>query len=174
VELNVHHKTLRLHNPSSYERDDVNWQPFYYYNRLPCIRCRFEGGREGLFLLDTGAARTLEFYAPAVQHYDLLKDRRTSQIFEYNYAAKDRISTGGVGELEWFEMGGCRLANLKDVHFAGDGKEKPFTNRTPCGSIGLGLLEDFKVIFDYPHKRIAFIRLRDGAKESPTTQAADR
>lgn len=143
---------VALHDPASFKLDDAEWTGIEITDRVPAVRASFDRG-EGLFRLDTGANTALTFHAPTVERMKLLDDRKTTDAM-----------LGGVGgaikakaaTLDWFTIGGQRLEKLAAT-FALENKGA-FANPDIDGNIGAGILRNFKLVFDYPHERMAFIK----------------
>lgn len=170
IELNIRKRTLRIHDPTEYERDDVEWVPITFNNRLPRIPCEFEGSHRGFFLVDTGSIHPVEFTSAAVKHFGLLDDRKTRRTKSAN--VRGEVTTVRSGTLEWFKIGSQRVSEVQDVIF-GLASNEQYSENSNAGAIGLGLLKGFKVIFDYPHKRVAFIRLPGHEEAGCSTQQGD-
>lgn len=152
AEVDMGHATIALHDPSAYTLDAGEWSGVEITDRVPAVRASFDQG-EGLFRLDTGANTALTFHAPTVERMKLLDGRATTDTM-----------LGGVGgaikakaaTLEWFTIGGQRLEKLAAT-FALENKGA-FANPDIDGNIGAGILRNFKLVFDYPHQRMAFIK----------------
>ncbi len=75
-------------------------------------------------------------------------------------------TTGGVGgsqesrtgKLAWFELAGRHFEGL-DVEFSG-ARRGAFSDVYTMGNIGAGLLREFRIIFDYGNRRVAFAPLK--------------
>lgn len=131
---------------------------------IPVVRARFEGV-EGLFRLDTGSDRTVSLHAPAVERYKLLSGRETAAS---QTGGIDGSQASRTGRLAWFEFAGRRFAAL-DVEFASSG-EGVFSDLYTTGSIGAGLLREFRIVFDYGKRRAAFLPLnqaRPAGEDAP-------
>ncbi len=105
VEFELQKSAIRIHNPARYSSDGVKWQELFFANRLPCTLCRFEGDREGLFVIDSGFPGCLTFNAPAVDKYKLLDGRKTTTSSSDSFSllsSRYKVITGGI---EWFELG---------------------------------------------------------------------
>lgn len=153
VEIDIASEAVAIYEPASYKQEGAQWQELFFSGRLPSVRARFEGEREGLFVLDTGSYMTLSIHGPTVERYRLLSGRETS--------ASNSSGVGGTrssrrGKLAWFELAGLRFNNL-EVDFAGTG-EGAFSDDYTAGNIGVGVLQSFRLIFDYANKRIAFVK----------------
>jgi hypothetical protein len=145
---------VEIHAPAAHALPaGGSWARLAIDDRLPCVEARFEGDRTATFRIDTGANGTLSFQADAVERWGLLEGRETRTTL-----------TGGVGgfvqvpsgELEWFELGGRRLAPVAGVTF----EREPGPLALPphvAGTIGGGLLEPFTMVLDYRGRRVAFL-----------------
>ncbi len=112
--------------------------------------CRFEGNRTGLFQLDTGNAGTVTFYDKFIAEEKLLEGRKV----------KEETTTGAGGaykelssSIEWFELAGYRFENPQ-AGFRISG----FSREGGVGNVGREFLSVFTVVFNYPERRIAFLR----------------
>jgi hypothetical protein len=151
-ELDLKEPSLRLHDRESYTLPAGQWQPLVLHQRIPCVRCEFEGGHDGLFRFDTGAGKAIVFHTPAVERLKLLEGRSTRAM-----------SIGGVGgtvEAQVGKVGGFRPAGRT----VGDatalfvtGKAGALTDPYTLGTFGTGLLGPARVVFDYPHSRVAIV-----------------
>jgi len=143
---------IALHDPARFTLARGKWQDLILCHNTPCTRARFEGEREGLFRLDTGANGTVAFHAPAVVSLGLLDGRKVT-----------RSQAGGVGgladskegRLEWFELAGHRFEKpAVSFSLATTGA---FTDVYTTGNIAQEFLAPFRMVLDYPHDRIAFV-----------------
>ncbi|HEV2705356.1 MAG TPA: aspartyl protease family protein [Pyrinomonadaceae bacterium] len=150
VEIDMSTDSVAIHEPTRYRLEGASWQELFFSGRNPVVRARFEG-HEGLFRLDTGAGQTVSMHTPAVERYKLLSGRETR--------ASRSGGVGGsqasrAGKLAWFEFAGRRFEAL-DVEFAGT-SEGAFSDVYTTGNIGTGILREFRIVFDYGNKRVAF------------------
>jgi hypothetical protein len=154
VEIDISNESVALHDPARYRLEGAAWQELLFSGHVPVVRARFEG-REGLFKLDTGSDRAVSLHAPAVERYKLLSGRDTAES-----------QTGGVGgsgesrtgKLALFEFAGRRFESL-DVEFSG-ARQGAFSDVYTTGNIGAALLREFRLVFDYGNKRVAFAPLK--------------
>ena len=143
-------KTIALYDPKSYKLNKGKWQELSYIDVTPAVVCRFEGNREGLFQLDTGTVGTVTFYEKYIKDEKLLEGRKVKE--------ETNVGAGGTyqeltGNIEWFELAGYRFKNPEaSFRVAGLSREGG------AGVIGREFLSVFKIVFDYPDRRIAFIR----------------
>jgi hypothetical protein len=151
VELDLQDPGLRLWEPDGYKLAGAHWQGLVLHQRIPCVRCSFEG-REGLFRFDTGAGQTLLFHAPAVVRLGLLEGRQT--------VATPIGGVGGTvdaraGKLTGFRPAGGRAVDV--TAFFVTGKVGALTDPYTVGTFGAGLLGPARVVFDYARLRVAVV-----------------
>lgn len=143
-------QSIALYEPRSYRLGKGRWQELSYIDVTPAVICRFEGNREGLFQLDTGSTGTVTFYGQYIKDEKLLEGRKVKE--------ETGLGAGGeyqelTGRIEWFELAGYRFKNPSaGFRVAGLSREGG------AGVVGREFLSVFKIVFDYPDKRIAFIR----------------
>ncbi len=150
--VDVRTPAIELHDPLGFELDG-SWHELILYGRHPHVRARFEDEHDGLFRLDTGAGtNAVILHAPTVDHHGMLEGRKLADA---------RIGGAGgtmlvkVGTLESFELAGHRFERPTTI-FARPGSgalDDPYTE----GTIGGGIFGEFVVVFDYSHRRIAFL-----------------
>ncbi|MCC6230591.1 MAG: aspartyl protease family protein [Phycisphaerales bacterium] len=151
-EVDMGKGSVALYDPENFKLDGAAWTEIEITDRVPVVRATFDTG-EGRFRLDTGANTALTFHAPTVERMKLLDNRKATDTM-----------LGGVGgaikakaaTLDWFTIGGQRLDKLTAT-FALENKGA-FANPDIDGNIGAGILRNFKLVFDYPHERMAFIK----------------
>ncbi|HEV7857720.1 MAG TPA: retropepsin-like aspartic protease [Pyrinomonadaceae bacterium] len=143
-------KTIALYDPKSYKLGKGKWQELSYIDVTPAVVCRLEGNRAGLFQLDTGTVGTVTFYEKYIKDEKLLEGRKVKE--------ETNVGAGGTyqeltGHIEWFELAGYRFKNPEaSFRVAGLSREGG------AGVVGREFLSVFKIVFDYPDRRIAFIR----------------
>lgn len=143
---------VELHPPGREPPGTVNWQPVRLYANHPCITARFEGDREGVFMLDTGAAIGLIFSDWAVEEYRLREGRTTSPTA---LGGVGGFQAADAGRVAWIEFAGRRFEDVPAV-FARPGRGI-FSDRYRTGILGNPLTRVFRLVFDYPNSRIAFV-----------------
>jgi hypothetical protein len=143
-------KQIAMHDPATYKLRRGKWQLLSYIDLTPAVVCRFEGNREGLFQLDTGFVGAVTFYDKFIRDEKLLEGRAT----------KDETDTGSggtyqllTGTIEWFDLAGMRFERPK-VGF----RVKGLSREGGAGVVGREFLSPFTIVFNYPARRIAFIR----------------
>jgi hypothetical protein len=154
IEMDLETPRLALFDPQAYDQERVRgrWQKLHQTSRVSCVEAEFEGHR-GIFRLDSGAPGSVVIHAPAVEEFKLLEDRPVQDTM-----------TGGVGGvvkakkgmLKYFDLGGNRTENVPAV-FATQ-RTGAFDSAATLGNIGHDLVKSFKIVFDYQHQRIAFLK----------------
>lgn len=129
----------------------TSWEPLTLDGTVPCIRASFEGDREGIFRLDTGAGDSISFHSPAVARWQLLEGRETGTTMAGGIGGMTSIRTG---KLAWFELGGHRFEAVSAQFYTES--IGAFADHDLDGNVGLGLLGHFKLVFDYGGGRMAF------------------
>lgn len=156
VEMDIPNGSVWLYDPAKYtlpKQGDAKWRELYLQERNACVECTFEGNRKAIFKLDTGDAETVTFHAPTVTRLKLLEGRETR--------ATQNGGVGGLvaareGKIGWFKIGDYRFENpIAGFSLADKGA---FTDIYTAGNVGATFLTPFRVVFDYPHKRIAFVK----------------
>ena len=170
VEVFADTAEVRVFDPAIYEDRTLPWQDIYYTARLPHVRCRFGRDHEALFLIDMGSDVSAKFYGPAVEAFGLL-DKKGKAPGGKKAGSPRKPGTVRRGTLDLLRVGGVRLRNLQGVYYEENEKNAPYDPLQPAGDIGLGVLMKFKVVFDYPNKRVAFVRIRNVDERKPTTSS---
>ncbi|MDX6613533.1 MAG: hypothetical protein QOD75_2719 [Blastocatellia bacterium] len=152
VEVTHGGKGIALYDPSTYHLSKSKWQDLSLINYYPVVRARLEGNREGLFMLDTGHSSTLDINSKFSKEQKLLEGRKT---FEETVSASGGDVKNAFGTLEWFELAGYKFKNPKvSFRIGGDGYEAEGV----AGVVGREFMKPFTIVFDYPERRVAFIR----------------
>jgi hypothetical protein len=145
---------IALHDPTHYTLTGASWQDVLVHENTPSVRARFEGDREGLFRIDTGANGTLSFHSPAVRELGLLDGRTVTSASSGGVGGATETK---VGRLEWFELAGHRFEkSMVQFSLAEHGA---FADRYTTGNIGQEFLAPFRMVLDYPDGHIAFVPL---------------
>jgi hypothetical protein len=143
---------IALYDPATYKLQTGEWQKFTYVMHVPAIRIRFEGNREGLFIVDTGGSVTIIFNSRYTKERNILESRDVSERFNQGSGGTYKVL---AGKLQWLDLAGYRFDNpYAEFGIGGEG----FEMEGRSGVIGRGLMGPFVVVFDYRHKRMAFIR----------------
>lgn len=160
IEMDLETPRLALFDPKEYDQERVHgqWQKLHQTSRVSCVEGEFEGHR-GIFRLDTGAPGAVTIHGPAVLKYKLLDDRPVQDTMSGGVGG---VVTAKKGTLKYFELGGNRTENVPAV-FATQ-KTGAFDSTETLGNIGHDLVKSFKIVFDYQHQRIAFLK-RDESPE---------
>jgi hypothetical protein len=151
VELDLKESTASCHEPTTYTLQNGKWQELLLNHKISCVHVTYEGNREGIFQFDTGAGSHVLFHAPEVEKLKLLEHRQTRPI---NVGGVGGTMDARVGQLEWFRVGDRRLESLNAIFLAPH--EGALDDPYVAGTFGAGILKGAKIVFDYPHRRIAF------------------
>lgn len=132
--------------------DAGGWLPLSFEDGLPVIAARYpgpDGPREGLFAIDTGSAIAVTITAGAAPSFALRGGARVS------LRGAGGTASAMARTLAWFELAGQRIEEV-DVLVArpGAGALGDPEPGAVAGLIGMGLLRDFTVAFDYPRRRL--------------------
>src|SRR5262249_41554449 len=160
VEIEVATPAAWLHDPATYKLAGGTWGELLLNENHPCCRARFEGDQEGIFRIDTGAANTVSFHAPAVKRLGLLKGRKTRIGMEGGVGG---LASARSGTLDWFELGGHRFERPR-VTFS-KASSGAMADDYTVGNIGQGFLKPFRMVLWYQANKIAFVPL--DTKTSP-------
>ncbi len=155
IELETATGRIAAFVPSEYELEGASWQPLRLDENLPVVHASFEGDREGPFKLDTGANGSVTFHTPTVNRLKLLEGRKVVESVLMGHGGSGKSYSGVI---EWFELGGHRFEKQQASFSQTEtgGMKDAYT----LGNIGQLLLRPFRLVFDYPHGRIAFANLR--------------
>jgi hypothetical protein len=151
VELDLKHLTVACHDPASYSPASGNWQDLSLNHKIACVHVTYEGGRQGVFQFDTGAGTNVLFHAPEIAKLKLLEHRKTSPL---KVGGVGGTLDARIGRLEWFQVGSRRVEKPTAIFLAPH--EGALDDPYVAGTFGAGILKDMKIVFDYPHRRIAF------------------
>lgn len=152
VEIDHRAGTMAVHDPAAYRLPaGAGWVPLHFNRRQPCVRGTFEGKHAGLFDLDTGSECPLILDAPAVRELDLLAGRETEPSRLLGFGGEMPVRRGKGAE---FTVLGRTVKSVETL-FADrpGGFDSPYT----LGTFGLAALGPGAVVFDYPHRRVAFV-----------------
>jgi hypothetical protein len=142
---------IAICEPGRYRLRAGRWRILEHIDSTPAVRARFEGGRQGLFQVDTGSAATVDFYPGFTQREHLLEGRATTSHSSQGAGGAFAVE---VGRLSSFAFGGSTFRNVEvDFRTGGIGRDGG------AGVIGRELMAGFRTVFDYPNGRIAFAPL---------------
>jgi hypothetical protein len=143
---------IALYDPATYKLQRGEWKRFSYVMHVPAIPIRFEGNREGLFIVDTGGSVTIIFNSRYTKERNILDGRDVSERSNQGSGGTYKVF---AGKLKWLDLDGYRFDNpYAEFRIGGEG----FEMEGRSGVIGRGLMGPFVVVFDYRHKRMAFVR----------------
>jgi hypothetical protein len=148
--------TLDLYDPEHYTLSAGRWQAMKLHGKIPCVGCKFDGGHEGTFRLDTGAANgsapVVVFHSPAVEKLKLLDGRSTQPVAVGGVGG---VRQARLGHVDSFELGGRPFGKVPAVFMLD--REGALADPYTVGTLGGGFLTPFQLVLDYPHRRLAFI-----------------
>jgi hypothetical protein len=153
VELDVGTDRIAIHDPATYTLDGGRWQDLILDHNLPHARGRFEGGHDGLFLIDLGYDGSVRLFAHVVEQHGMLSGRRTRPRTVLAFGEQSVVRQG---LLEWFEIGSTRLEEV-ETHFSTSALRLYPGSAETSGIVGVDLLRRFRVVLDYGRRRVAFI-----------------
>jgi len=149
IEIDISKDRVLIHDPATFQLDAGHWEELILDSNHPIIRASFEGNHEGTFRLDIGAGQSnVVFHTETVDALNMLAGKET---IEQDVG----IGVIAVGELGWIEFAETRFENIPAAFSRAE--SGPFADNTTNGNIGVGLLSNFTLIFDYQNARIAFI-----------------
>ena len=150
VEVTDGGRRIAVYEPASYKLSKGAWQELSYIDLTPAVSCRFEDNREGLFQLDTGYVGTVTFYDKFIKDENLLDGRQVHEETSIGAGGTYKVLTGSI---KWFELAGHRFNNPQ-VEFRVSG----LSREGGAGVVGREFLSVFTIVFNYPARRIAFVR----------------
>lgn len=157
VTIDFDNDVMTLTNPNSFSyRGSGIVLPFVIQDNQPEIKGSIDG-ISGLFTIDTGDDGSLLLIAPFARRYDLVRRYQAdlpyggeSVTATMGVWARKRVSTVAFDGLD-----GRPLAVVHDpitrISLQHDGFD---ADRDVSANIGLGILRQFNMTFDYPHRRI--------------------
>lgn len=129
---------------------NLSWRHINFSGNTPALLCTFEGGRQDQFTLDTGSGATVDFTNYGVTKFKLLDGRRTTKAIPGGAGGQAESLNGHIA---YFTVGDHRY-EIPEVGFQLATKGA-FSTRYLAGNVGMGFLRDFRIVFDYPHGRMA-------------------
>lgn len=153
IDLDFRNRHLSVYRSGDETLPNFDWTHLDLYKHLPVVRCRFEGDREGLFMIDTGFNGSVAFFPHAVEQLGLLENRKLRRALTLGAGG------GGItqrGRIAWFELGEQRNADILVV-FETTARSSLLEDSTLTGMIGVGLLKRYRVVLDYANNRAAFL-----------------
>lgn len=129
------------------------WQELVIYKAHSCVYASFEGERDGLFTLDTGAGQGgVVFSSGVVGKLGLLDGRKVSDA---GFGGVGGFVSAKSGKIEWLKLGSERFEQVPALF--PDAKKGHLGDAYLTGTLSTKLLEPFTTVFDYRGKRIAFV-----------------
>ncbi|MBX3390246.1 MAG: aspartyl protease family protein [Phycisphaeraceae bacterium] len=165
AEIDLAAPSISLFDPETYTLSQGEWTPLDIHDRVPTVPGAFEG-HAGTFRLDLGATGSVTFHQPAVEKYELLKDR---EVKDCKLGGVGGFVAGKRGKITSLELGGSKFENV-DADFALEAKGA-LAEPSKDANIGTDILRKFVIITDYPHLRIGLVPKPEGVKVSTETTA---
>jgi hypothetical protein len=134
-------------DPARY-RAPARWAPMGFLDQTAAVETKLEGGRRGLFQVDTGFAGSVDFFKDYIERTGLLDGRATEERMSQGASGGFAMRVGRIG---WIDLGGRRFRN-EDAGFRTN-----VVREGAAGVVGRGLMRKFTTVFDYPHRRLAFL-----------------
>jgi len=152
VDLDVTGDSLFLYQPGAWDLSEVDWQDLIFHRNAPVLSCSFDGGHTALFDLDTGFPGMVTFNRTYAEQSGLLDELELETFTAGGVGGTVKMQSGQLG---WLEIGGHRWEGVP-MSVAGE-SQGVRADEAIAGLIGTGLLPSFKVLIDYPNKRIALV-----------------
>lgn len=151
AELDITDEKLFLYPPGTWNSKHETWQEIIFYNNSPCLMGALSNGRKGLFMLDTGAGgATVALNESFIDKEELFGDNPVSR--GASGGAGGMITTYS-GRIPWFELCGRRMPELSvSLMESEDGVSEL---KASAGLIGNRILSKYRLLLDYPKKRVA-------------------
>jgi hypothetical protein len=108
-------------------------------------------GIPGLFGIDTGDMYSLTLYAPFVAQHDLVQHYGAS-IHGYTGEGFDGAETGFYARANSLQIGPVSVP--RPITFLFQDRPGSQSSTTITGNIGLRILKQFNLVFDYPHGKL--------------------
>lgn len=152
VDLDLGGPNVAVYAPTQYSLTTGQWQELRFDGNVACVQARWAGAEKGgWFRLDPGAAVQVLFYSPAATRLTLSDPAAGTKAQNTPVGCLQMQSAS----LPWFELAGKRFENLLVTFPArerGGGAEDPV-----LGTIGHGLLQSYRIVFDCGLGRVALI-----------------
>jgi hypothetical protein len=153
ADLDIAGRKLFLHPPGTWDERQEDWQEVTFYNNSPSLTGTLSNGRKGLFLMDTGAGgATVAFNESFISKQELFEDRKVGK--GSSGGAGGRITTYS-GRIPWFEFCGRRIDKLSVSLMVSENGVSEL--EASGGLIGNRILSRFRMLIDYPNKRLALL-----------------
>lgn len=152
AELDPAAPAIALFDRGTYTPADGTWSTLTLLNRVPALTATYEG-HQGLFRVDTGSNESVTIHQAAVRKHDLLNGRP-------NLASAKMGGVGGFvsakkGTLATFALAGTDLGEVPATFsLATSGS---MADSDLDGTIGSGILDRFRLVFDYAGERAILI-----------------
>ncbi len=157
AEIDLSVPSISLFSADGYTLSSGQWTDIDLKGRVPTAAGSFEG-HPARFRLDLGATGSVTFHQPAVEKYDLLKDRKVGNC---KMGGVGGFVDGKRGTITSLELGGIKFDNV-DADFALEAKGS-FADPAIDANIGTDILKRYLIVTDYPHERMGLLPKPDEA-----------
>lgn len=152
VEIDYADETLTVWDPDSFtysgwgEKLDVLLE-----GNTPQVVGILDGEQEVNFRIDTGSRNSLDLHAPFVREHNLLEKYPDHLDVPAGFGVGG-VASGVVGRIKSLQIGSFVIPS--PVTGFSTAEEGAFATTKSAGNIGGGVLNRFKVIFDYAHSQM--------------------
>lgn len=152
VDLDLGGPNVALYSPIHYSLTVGQWQELRFDGNVACVQARWAGAeKDGWFRLDPGAAVQVLFYSAAASGLNSAGTLAGTSS-QSPPAGRPQLRSAPV---KWFELAGKRFENLQVTFPA---TERGAAADDPVlGTIGHGVLQSFRIVFDCGLGRVALI-----------------
>lgn len=152
VQIDMEEAKITLFDAEAVQIPAAFLEELYLHWKVPYVAARFEGDREGMFMLDTGGGGdTVLFHSYAVEKLKLLEGRETTDATMQGAGGSVAIK---MGRLDWFEINGYRTENpVVEFSYGYDGEYDIYS----YGFISGGVVKPFSLIFDFRNNKVGFL-----------------
>lgn len=155
VEIDLSNDKVSVFDPATYRDESVDWKQLQLDRRLPLIPASMNDYPEELFRIDVGASGL--FFSNVVFHYDYTKAEALDEKFGESKFTLVPPHDFMTGKIERFQVAG-KVFESPEVGFTVS-DTAPFNEFYSKGNIGVEFLKPFKIILDYPGRRIAIQKI---------------
>ena len=154
VEIDFATPRVNVHDPKAFALPaGASWADLTLLRRRPYVNGSIEGNEPGLFVLDIGSNTPLIVHSPAVTRFKLLEGRETRKTFSGGVGG---MSASRSGSVTSFELAGQTVHNVGATF--SESASGATASAESQGTIGVGVLAEFRLIVNYPQKKIALVR----------------
>ncbi|MCC5940338.1 MAG: aspartyl protease family protein [Balneolaceae bacterium] len=151
VEIDIEESRASFYDESQFEGREIEWMPMVVDYGRPAIKGNIEN-HEGYFLLDTGGSFGIVIHSNTVTGLELLESRQTR---EAGIGGVGGQTIAQVGKISSLEFGDFAHSDLEAIFITES--QGAFSDPYYLGTIGMRILREYKIIFDYQNLRIALM-----------------